>query len=113
MSKKKSKHNNHNKQDRSIEAQVHEAGFRGYNYDEIRYQLMVNRLKIEITRDKLAMLASPRMQQNANHLSGYVSGVSTFLRYFDIAMVGYTIIKKVASVVRFFLPHRQSQTFNK
>lgn len=81
--------------------------FKGYDLDKLRYKIVVNRLKISLTQDRLLMLVSPRMQRNANTLTGYVSGVNSFIRYFDIAMVAFTILHKLASIWRFFFPRRQ------
>lgn len=81
--------------------------FKGYDLDELRYKLVVNRLKISLTQDRLLMLVSLRMQRNANTLTGYVSGVNSFIRYFDIAMVAFTIFHKLTSIWRFFFPRRQ------
>lgn len=98
-----SEHHAHkNSVSHTIDPEKHASNFKGYTIDELRYQLMVNRLKTEITTDKLMMLVSPKAQRNCNALSGYVSGFSTFFRYFDIAVLAYTIFHKFGSVIRVF-----------
>ena len=84
-----------------------EKEFRGYTLDEIRYKLVVNRLKIGIAKEKIVMLTSPKVQNESNALSGYMSGIGSIMRYIDIAVIAYTVFKKFTSVVRIFRPKRR------
>lgn len=90
-----------------LDALEGKSNFKGYTLDELRYRLVVNRLKITVTHDKLMLMTSPKMQKSANSISEYVSGFNAFFKYVDIAMVAYAITRRVASAVRFFLPKRK------
>lgn len=90
------------------EAPVAAAPFKGYTLDELRYKMVVNQLKISVVQDRLLMLVSPKMQRNADTLTGYVSNFSSFMRYFDIAMLAVGVFRKLVSVWRFFFPKRQN-----
>lgn len=100
--KKISRTKDHGHPHRSTETDASATTFKGYDLDELRYKIVVNRLKISLTQDRLLMLVSPRMQRNANTLTGYVSGVNSFIRYFDLIMVGFTIFHKITSIMHLF-----------
>lgn len=90
-----------------LDALEGKSDFKGYTLDELRYRLVVNRLKIKVTHDKLLLMTSPKMQKSANSISEYVSGFNAFFRYVDIAMVAYAITRRVVSALRFFVPKRK------
>lgn len=90
-----------------LDALEGKSNFKGYTLDELRYRLVVNRLKITVTHDKLLLMTSPKMQRSANSISEYVSGFNSFFRYVDIAMVAYAIMRRVSAALRFFVPKRK------
>lgn len=92
-----------------IEALEGKKNFKGYSLEELRYRLVVNRLKIAVTRDKLLLMTSPKMEKSANSISEYVSGFNSFFKYLDVAMVAYAITRRVTSVLRFFVPKRKNK----
>jgi len=92
-----------------IETLEGKSNFKGYTLEELRYRLVVNRLKIAVTRDKLLLMTSPKMEKSANSISEYVSGFNSFFKYIDVAMVAYAITRRVTSVLRFFVPRRKKK----
>ena len=84
----------------AADAELREPGFRGYTISEIRYQLILNHIKTEITRNQLMQIVSPPVQRTA----GYASWIRSFIRYFDIAILSYTIFRKLTSIIRIFRP---------
>ena len=97
----------HKRHKADTETDKHAKQFEGYTLDEIRYKLMVNRLKLAVAKEKIAMLTSPNMHRDSEAISGYMSKFGSIMRYVDIAMIGYTIVKKISGVVRFFRPRRK------
>lgn len=79
-----------------------EKPFKGYTLEEMRYRKVVTQLKIEVARERLMMAVSPKVKGEAQTISSYVRGFDTAMRYADIAMLAYSIMRKVGNFFSFF-----------
>lgn len=80
--------------------------FRGYTVDELRYRLMVNDLKIQFTRSRLAAELSAEKNQDSSSLSGMWLNLDTWLTYGQIALFSYRTVKKIISIFHGFKKKR-------
>lgn len=74
--------------------------FQGYTLSELRYRRALTSLKIDMAKERLRLLTSPKMQSEAQAMTGYVKGAQTILRYVDYALLAYNVTRKVSSVFR-------------
>ena len=79
-----------------------EKPFRGYTLDEIRYRRLVTGLKIEVAQERLMMLVSPKLREEKEAINGTVNGFQNFMRAVDIAMMAYSITRRVMKIFRRF-----------
>lgn len=84
----------------------HAKPFKGYTLEELRYRRLVNRMKIEITQEKIKMLVSPKVKKDVQNVSSAVSGFQTFMRFMDIALVAYSVTRRVTGIFRKFSRRR-------
>lgn len=76
--------------------------FRGYTLDEIRYRRLVTGLKIEVAQERFMMLVSPKLREEKEAINGTVNGFQNFMRAVDIAMIAYSITRRVTKIFRRF-----------
>lgn len=69
--------------------------FKGYTLEEVRYLKVVNSLKIGIVQDQLKMTFSPQMASEAKTVAGYMRSFESFMRYADVAMMVYGVLRRV------------------
>ena len=80
---------------------IHPAGhFKGYTLEEMRMRKVVNELKIDITKEKLRSMVSPKAREESNAIKSYVRGFDSAMKYFDIAMLAFGVGKRVFSLFR-------------
>lgn len=80
--------------------------FKGYTVDELRYRLMVNDLKIQFTRSRLAAELSAGKSQESAPLAGMWFNLDTWLTYGQIALFSYRTVKKILSIFHGFKKKR-------
>lgn len=99
-------HDSHGKECRhSILHRHHKKNFKGYTLEEMRLHKVVNDLKINAVKDRLAMMVSPRAKNEAGAVAGCINGFESFMRYVNIAMVAYGITRRVTAFFRRFSRH--------
>ena len=79
-----------------------ERRFEGYTLEEIRYLRLVNRLKTDIARERLALVLSPQVRREADTVAGAVSSFQSVMKWADIAIAAYGVGRRVASFFRRF-----------
>ena len=72
-------------------------GFKGYTLEEMRFRRALTGLKIEMTTDKLRLMASPKMQKDVKTVTGYMTGFENVLRYVDYAFLAYNVTRRIGS----------------
>ena len=88
--------------DRSRVSSREKKPFRGYTLDEIRYRRLVTVLKIEVAQERFMMLVSPKLREEKEAINGTVNGFQNFMRAVDIAMIAYSITRRVTKIFRRF-----------
>jgi len=86
----------------STHKQKKEKTFRGYTLDEIRHRKLVNNLKIESAQDRVMLLFSPKVKEEAKTINGTVNNFHNFMRALDIAIVAYNVTRRISKIFRKF-----------
>ena len=74
--------------------------FRGYTLEEIRYRRLVNRLKTDIVRERLALMVSPQMQRDADVIAGAMDRFQSAMKWVDMGMMAYGMFKRLCRSLR-------------
>ena len=83
--------------------------FKGYTLDEIRYRRALVDLKIAVAQDRLKSIASNKFVRQTQTVSEYAFGLNTILRYIDVAMIGYSVMRRISSFFRLFRSHSRNK----
>lgn len=78
------------------------VAFKGYTLEELRIRKVVNELKINAAKDRIALLVSPQVKGEVKTISNCISGFDTVMKYVDIAMLAYGISRRISSFFRYF-----------
>ena len=73
--------------------------WRGYTFDELQEQILVNDIRIEIQKKRIEKRAEP-IRQIGKSGKNIVSTAFSFLDYFDYIRLGFTVIRKVRSLFK-------------
>ena len=76
--------------------------FKGYTLEEIQHRRLVTGLKIDVATERLMLMVSPQVSRDANTVAGAVSGFQSLMKWFDMALVGYTVTRRVATFLNRF-----------
>lgn len=83
------------------------ASWKGYSFDELRYQRTLNMARIEITKQMLAVQASSIYENNfrlsgSSGKGGIMSRFMSTLSFMDYSVIAFRIGSKLFSLYRSF-----------
>lgn len=74
--------------------------FQGYTLPEIHYRKAVNRLKIDIQKERLAMIVNPTMKQAQAVGSTAVGTLERAMNYLPVALLAFRAVRSIVHTVR-------------
>lgn len=80
-----------------------EPAFEGYTLDEIRYRLLVNRLKINMQKERISTIIMPGLRETGGIVGRFMPAMAHFdswLKYADVALLSFTLGRKLMAFIR-------------
>lgn len=77
--------------------------FEGYTLDELRYRLLVNRLKISVQKERISTVLMPSLRDTGGWVARLIPTMAHFdsvLKYADVALLSFTVGRKLISFFR-------------
>lgn len=82
-----------------IKIKEHHPDWKGYDIDELRYQLAYTRARIEIEKERMAVTGRSIYAGGLNaKASGIVGKILGSLNYVDYAIIAFKLIRRVYTI---------------